>query len=118
MNSAIDPILERLGADAPVGFDEALAVDARVQISGDQGVDRLDHLVGGDSRAEDRAECGVAEIDVAAEADLVELDAVLIDAEDADVADMMMASGIDAARDLEREIAEVGRTRQRLESGL
>ena len=49
----------------------------------------------------------LAEVDVAAQAQLVELDPVLVDAEDADVADVMMAAGIDAARDLDLQVADV-----------
>src|SRR5207245_261180 len=90
LNSGIDALLEGLGADAPVGVDEALTVAAAVEIGRDQGVHRLDHLVRRHGGPEDRAECGLAEIDVATQAELVELDAVLVDAQDADVADMMM----------------------------
>src|SRR5262245_11997183 len=85
LNSGIDAILEGLGADAPVGVDEALALGAAVEIGRDQRIDRLDHLVGADRRPEDMAERRLAEVDVAAEADLVELDPVLVDAQDADV---------------------------------
>src|SRR5215204_5109926 len=97
LNSGIDSLLEGLGADAPISVDEALAVTAIVEIGRDHGVDRLDHLVGRHCRPEDRADRGLAEVDVAAQAQLVELDPVLVDAEDADVADVMMAAGIDAA---------------------
>src|SRR5882672_10241566 len=107
LNSGIDAVLERLGADPPIGVDEALARTARLKICRDQGVDRFHHLVGGHRRTEDSAERGLAEIDVAAQADLVEFDAVLVDAQDADVADMVMAAGIDAARDLDLEVADI-----------
>src|SRR5579862_2320561 len=107
MGSSIDALLEGFGADAPVGVDETLAGLARVEIGGDQRIDGFDYLVGLDRRPEDRAERGLAEIDVAAEADLVEFDAVLIDAEDADVADMVVAAGVDAAGDLDLEVADV-----------
>src|SRR4029453_4604903 len=107
LNSGIDSLLEGLGADAPVGVDEALAVAAIVEVGGDQGVNRLDHLVGGHGRTQDRADRRLAEVDVTAKADLVELDPVLIDAQDADVADVMMAAGVDAARDLDLQVADV-----------
>ena len=100
-------LLEGLGADAPIGVDEALAVTAIVEIGRHHGVDGLDHLVGGHRRPEDRADRRLAEVDVAAQAQLVELDPVLVDAEDADVADVMMAAGIDAARDLDLQVADV-----------
>src|SRR5688572_10568450 len=110
--SAIDALLEWKRSDALVGVDETLARIAALEIGGDQRVDRFDDLVGGNRGAEDLAERGVAEIDVAAQADLVELDAVLVDAEDADVADMMMAAGVDAARDLYLQVADVVLARQ------
>src|SRR5258708_33840903 len=47
LNNSIDAILEGLGADAPISVDEALALAARVEVGRDQGIDRLDHLVGG-----------------------------------------------------------------------
>src|SRR5437764_5631191 len=110
--SAIDPLLERRRADPPVGVDEALALAARLEIGRDQRIDRLDHLVGLDRRAKNRAERGLAEVDVAAQAQLVELDPVLVDAQDADVANVMMAAGIDAARDLDLEVADIVLARQ------
>ena len=42
-----------------------------------------------------------------AEQQLVILGALLVDAQDADVAGMMMAAGVDAAADLELQLAEV-----------
>src|SRR4051812_2915209 len=77
---SIDALPERLGTDAPIGVDEALARLPRLEIGRDQRIDRLDHLVGLHRGAEDRAERRPAEVDVAAEAQLVELDAVLVDA--------------------------------------
>ena len=44
----------------------------------------------------------------AAERELVELLALLLDAEDADMADVVMAAGIDAAGDLDLELADLG----------
>ena len=70
-------------------------------------LDRVDDLVGGHGRPEDRADRRLAEVDVAAQGELVELLAVLVDAEDADVADVMMAAGVDAARDLDLQLADV-----------
>src|SRR5882672_11432108 len=107
LNNGIDAILEGLCADAPISVDEALALAAGVEVGRDQGVHRFDHLVGGHGRPEDRAERGLAEIDIAAQADLVELDPVLVDAQDADVADMVVAAGVDAARDLDLQVADI-----------
>src|SRR5262245_32112881 len=107
LNSGIDAILERLDTDTPIGVDEALAFVARLEIGRDQGIDRLDHLVRLHRRPEDRAERGLAEVDIAAQADLVELDPVLVDAQDADVANMVMAAGVDATRDFYLQVADV-----------
>jgi hypothetical protein len=43
----------------------------------------------------------------AAERHLVEFRALLLDAEDADMADMVMAAGVDAAGNLELQLADV-----------
>ena len=43
----------------------------------------------------------------AADRHLVPLAAVLVDAEDADVADMVVAAGVDAARDVQFDVADV-----------
>ena len=48
-------------------------------------------------------------VGAAADGDLVELLAVLLDAENADVADVMMAAGVDAAGDVDVQLAEVAR---------
>src|SRR6202044_2618906 len=56
--------------------------------------------------ADDAAERGVLAL-LAANFDLVPLTAVLVDAQDADVADMVVAAGIHAARNIEVEFADV-----------
>src|SRR5882762_9195921 len=112
LNSGIDAILEGLSADAPISVDEALALAAGVEVGRDQGIHRFHDLVGGHGRPEDRAERGLAEIDIAAQADLVELDPVLVDAQDANVAHVVMAAGVDAARDLDFQVADIVLARQ------
>ncbi len=44
---------------------------------------------------------------IAAERDLVPLFAFLIDAENADVADVVMAAGVHASRDVQADVAEI-----------
>ena len=51
-------------------------------------------------------------VGAAAERDLVEFLAVLVDAQDADMADMVMAAGIDAAGDLDLQLADILQARQ------
>src|SRR5882724_7308007 len=104
--SGIELLLEGLEADAPIGIEEALAVRAYVEIGVDDGLHRVHHLGGAERRPDDVADGGVL-VGAAAEGDLVELGAVLVDAEDADVADMMVAAGIDAAGDLDLQLADV-----------
>src|SRR5262245_25278010 len=104
--SGIELLLEGLQADAPVGVEEALAVGAYMQVGVDDGLDRAHHFGGAEGRAHDVAERGVL-VGAAAERDLIELGAVLVDAEDADVADMVLAAGIDAAGDLDLQLADV-----------
>ena len=57
-------------------------------------------------RTDQRAELRIL-VGAAAERDLIELLAVLLDAENADMADMMMAAGIDAAGNVDVQPAEV-----------
>ena len=51
-------------------------------------------------------------VGTAADRDLIELLAVLLDAENADVADMVMAAGIDAAGNIDVQAAEIVRERR------
>ena len=84
----------------------------QVEVGVDDRLDGVDDLVGGEGRADDVAERrGLG--GGAAERDLVELLALLVDAEDADVADVVMAAGVDAAGDLDLQLADVVLTRSR-----
>src|SRR5258708_6861518 len=109
---AINPLLERFDADAMHHVDEALGIAvAALQVALDQPLDDVRHLRPRKRRAEHFAERRLHARTyftlVAADLDLVPLLAVLIDAEDADMADMMMAAGIHAAGDVEVELADV-----------
>ena len=86
-------------------IDEAFTFASLGQIDRYNAFDRLGHSFGVDARAEPLAERGSRW--VAAKRDLVVLDAGLIEPENADVADMMVAAGIDAAGNLD---AELGRS--------
>src|SRR5437667_2063076 len=91
---AIHEFLEGFDADAVHHVDEALgvAVAAR-EVAIDQPLDHVGHLGAGEGRADHLAQRRAhARADlalVAADLDLVPLLAVLVDAEDADLADMM-----------------------------
>src|SRR5512146_853921 len=102
---SIECFFEGRLADAAIGFRETLALLAQPHIDIDQGIDRGRHVVALDRRADDRADRGVV-AGIAAQRDLIDLLAVLIDAQDADMAEVMMAAGIDAAGHLDVEGAD------------
>src|SRR4029077_1369435 len=91
---------ERRDADAPHGVNEALVFGAQRPIALDDALDCPGDLALPHRRPDDLAERGEA-VGGAAEADLVPLLAVLVDAEDADVADVVVAAGVHAARYLD-----------------
>ena len=104
-------LLERIDADPLQRVDEALGAVATLrEIGVDQRLDHVGHLVVAKRRAEDapghgRAVAGGAVR--AAEGDLVPLLAVLVDAEHADVAAVMVAARVDAAADVDGDVADV-----------
>ena len=79
---------------------------AQLEIGLDDVLDHVDDLRIGQRRARSGADAGVL-VGAAAEGDLVELLALLVDAENADMADMVMAAGIDAAGNLDLQLADV-----------
>src|SRR5689334_8126843 len=97
---------EWLESHAAQRLDEALAVRAQRAIHLDDALDSRGDLTLGNRRADDFPERREA-VRRAAERDLVPLLAVLVDAEDADVADVVMAAGVHAAGHLDLDIAEV-----------
>src|SRR5687767_9252872 len=105
---AVDALLEGPDAEAAHGVDEALLGGALLDVGGDQLLDHVGHLGRGERGPDHLAERGVA-VDALRPADghLVPLGAVLVDAEDADVADVVMAAGVHAARDVQVELADV-----------
>ena len=78
-------------------------------------LDGVGDLVRAEAAADDLADRGVL-VAGAAKRDLVELGALLLDAEDADMADMVMAAGIDAAGDLELQLADLALALERGEA--
>ena len=67
--------------------------------------DRIDDLMLAESRAQDFADARVFRAR-AAELQLVKFDAFLVDAEHADMARVVMAAGIDAAGNLDLQLAD------------
>src|SRR6185436_15893801 len=121
---AIDPLLERLHADTLHDVDETLHLAiALFEVTLDQFFDHVRHLGARQGRAEHLAQHRVGPFAmgfalVAADLDLVPLLAVLIDAEDADVADVVVAAGVHAARDIEVELADVEQVVEVVEAAL
>ena len=100
----IDALLEGLDAEPVDDVDEALRrVVAPLEIDVDQPLTTSATSCAGHRRADDLADAGVVAL-AAADRDLVPLLAVLVDAEDADVADVMVAAGVDAAGDVEVDV--------------
>ncbi len=106
MIRCIYALLERVDTDTAEGVDEGFFLGPAFHVDLDDLVDHVGHLLLGEGRAEDLPEAGVARR-AAAEGDLVELRAFLVDPEDADVADMVMAAGVHATGDVQVDVADV-----------
>src|SRR6185503_3380142 len=106
MSCDIDAFLEGLDADASHGIDESLAGVARLEIGFDEALDHVGHLVRRERRADDLAERRVVTLR-AADRHLVPLGPVLVDAEHADVPDVMLAARVHAARHVDVDLADV-----------
>src|SRR5690606_10411478 len=104
--SFIEALLERLDADAAIGVDEPLALVALADIGRDDGLDRVDDFLFGEGTADDVAD-GRLLVRRATERHLVIFDALLVDAENADMADMVMAASVDAARGVDLQLADI-----------
>ena len=78
----------------------------RLQIGFHHALHRIGDLVLAETGAHDVADGGVFRAR-AAELELVELHAFLVDAQNADMPGMMMAAGIDAAGNLDLEFADL-----------
>jgi hypothetical protein len=80
--------------------------DRSDKIGVDQRLDRIDDGLGGEPAPDNLAD-GCVLVRRTAERDLVELLALLLQAENADMADMVMATGIDAAGNLDLQLADL-----------
>src|SRR5262249_43236223 len=89
--------LERCHADTAESVDEAFAILALGDVGVEDGLERFRDFGLRDGRADHLADRGIVAAGGAAERDLVPLLAALVDAEDADVADRMMAAAVHAA---------------------
>src|SRR5262249_14922592 len=90
LSSGINALLERRQADPAIGVEETLAGTAQRHVGVDHVLDLIDHLFGRNRGPEDRAQRRVIGF-AAAQRDLVELGAALVDPENANVADVVVA---------------------------
>src|SRR6266568_6752442 len=97
---------ERRETEAPIGFNKALARLALRQIDGDDLVDGFRHMLCRQSGAQKFAEREFFG-GVAANGDLIRLLAFFLEAENADMGDVMMAAGVDAAGHFDIQLANV-----------
>src|SRR5215468_2727259 len=105
--SGIDPLLEGLDAETLDGFEEGLVrALPQFEVGGYDFLHHIGDLRVRDGRPEQRAKFRPL-VGTAAKSDLVELLVVLLDSQNADMADVMVAAGVDAARNVDVQPAKV-----------
>src|SRR5262245_41672054 len=105
-SGGIERLLEGRGAEATVGCEEGLlCTRAQLEIGVDDLLDRIDDAVGAEAGAGDGGQRRILGTG-AAEQQLVVLLPPLLHAQNADVADVVVAAGVDAAGDLDLEVAD------------
>src|SRR5271156_4743145 len=109
LTSGIDALPEWFNAGSLDCIDEQLVrAIAQLHVGRRNILDDIGHLRIGHRGTEQHAKLGVF-VGLAAERDLIKLLTVFLDAENADVADMVMAAGVDAAGNVDMQPAEVAR---------
>jgi len=106
MSLDIDGLLEWSHADTPKGVEEALRAVPEPQIGGHQHFHRIGGPIRCQRRTKDLGETGILG-SRAAKAELVIFLTLLVDAQDSDVRDVMVPTGIDAAADLDLQLADI-----------
>src|SRR5262249_9826844 len=107
LTSRIDTLLEWIDADARDGVDKNLVRPlAQLEIGGGDVLDHVGDLVVWHRRTQDLAELGTL-VGAAANRHLVKFLAVLLDAENADMPDVMVTAGVDAAGDVDVQPSEI-----------
>ncbi len=117
MIRCIDALLEQVNADALVGVDETLIFGALFDVHIDQFADHLGHGFLGEGRAEDLAQARIA-AGAATQGHLVEFFAFLVHAQDADVADVVVTTGVHATGNVQVQLADVEQVVQVVETAL
>src|SRR5262249_7338659 len=109
LTSRIDTLPERLDTNALDRVEKDLVRPrAQLELSFDNVLDHVRYLGIRHGRTDQGAEHRIL-VGLAADGDLKELLAVLLDAKKPDVADAVMAAGIDAARDIDVQPPEAPR---------
>src|SRR5215470_10370407 len=106
MSFGIDALLEGLDPEPAHRIDEAFVLVAPLDVDIDQPLDDAGHFSGRERRPDHLAQGRMFAL-IAADGDLVPLLAVLVDAEHANVADVVMAAGVHAAGDVEIDLAQI-----------
>src|SRR5262252_6565384 len=107
--SGIDALLKRFDTQALDGLHELLVGPlAQFDVCGDNVLDYVGNLPVRDGRSQQCTKLGPL-VGTAAEGDLVELLVVFLDAQNTDVAHVMVAAGVDAARNIDVQPAEIPR---------
>src|SRR5450830_612627 len=104
--AGVDVFLEWGNPQALRRFGKALALETLAHIHLQQAVYDFRHLQGGKRGADDLADGGGIALG-AADRDLVELAAVLVHAQHTDGTDVVVAAGIDAAGNIQFDVADV-----------
>src|ERR1700733_11399074 len=105
--SGIDALLEWIDSEALDGGEETLVRSvAQFEVGGHDLFDHVGHLPIGNGGPQQCAEFR-GFVGTTAKRDLIELFAVLLHPQYADIADMMMPAGIDAAGDVDVQLPEI-----------
>lgn len=106
----IDRFLEGRDANSLIRREKILvAVLANLEIGVDDRLDRIDDCLTRKTGTQNFAKRAIL-VGGAAERDLIGFDAFLLKPENADTGDVMVAAGVDAARNIDMELANVGGT--------
>src|SRR5690606_10604870 len=96
MIRCIDALLERVDSDTAEGIEEGFFFGALLDVDANQLFDHVSHLLLGKGGAKDLRQCRVTAC-TATDGHLVELLTFLVHAENADMANVMVAAGVHAA---------------------
>src|SRR5690606_9906381 len=106
ITSGIYPLLERIQTDPAIAVQKGFLFRPVFHVNIDQLGDDLWHFLTSEGRPQNLADGGVV-VRRSTQADLIELFAFLVDTQNTDVAHVMVATGVHAARNVEVDGAKV-----------